>query len=493
MKSKNKLTNILIAVFLLLGTSCNDYLDLNPISSYNAGSFYQTENDFKLAVNGAYAVLRSLHNGSIINTLECRSDNIQDDPINSYDHNRVHRFENDESTPLLTSVWNNYWIMISRCNLILDKIDDASFDDEVAKGYIKGEAYFLRGYAYFYLGFLYGGVPLIDGEMKVDEIKVMARSTQTETFDFAAQDLAAAASLLPEEWSAKDLGKATKYAAQGIHARLLVFQKKFSEAKPLLESIINSGNYQLADEYSHCFLDSYDNSKEHVFQVQYMSGNVGQGNAWVANAVHEFVVDSLFPWGGVSGANLVSPALYNAYEEGDLRKTFSLRKGYITKQGVVDTVSIFYVKYAKGTQPSSRSDYELNMPVLRYTDVKLMYAEVLNEQNYVADGEAFSILNEIRNRADIEPLTASLVPTQDAFREILLHERRLEFAGEYLRWYDLVRSGKAMDVMNNHFTRTDEGGGGKFSMQEHHHIFPIPQRELDVNRDRDFMWQNPGY
>lgn len=493
MKNYIKFTYTLLVILLFSGISCTDYLDLNPISSYNAGSFYQTENDFELAINGAYAPLRSLHNGDIINTLECRSDNIQDDPINSYDHNRVHRFENTEATPMLTNVWNNLWVIISRCNLILDKIDNASFNDENKRSFIKGEAHFLRGYAYFYLGFLYGGVPLIDGEMKVDEIKTNPRSTQEATFSFASQDLTTAASLLPEEWSVKELGKATKYAAQGIHARMLLFQNKHAEAKPLLEAIINSGKYQMAEEYAHCFLDIYDNSREHVFQVQYMSGNVGQGNAWVARAVHEFVYDSLFPWGGVSGANLVTPALYNAYENEDLRFKFNLRKGYTTLQGVVDTVSIFYIKYAQGTQPSSKSDYELNMPVLRFTDIKLMYAEVLNEQGYVPDGEAFSILNEIRNRADVDPLTSTEIPSQEAFREAIFHERRIEFAGEYLRWYDLVRSGKAMEVMNNHFKRSDEGGGGKFRMEEHHHIFPIPQRELDVNRDRDYMWQNPGY
>lgn len=492
MKS-NIMTTIFVTIFLLSVTSCSDYLELNPISSYNAGSFYQTENDFELAINGVYAVLRDLHNGNIINTLECRSDNIQDDPINSYDQNKVHRFQNNESTPLLTNVWNSFWMMISRCNLIIDKIENASFTDENRKSYIKGEAYFLRGYAYFHLGFIFGGVPLIDREMKVDETKVTARSTQTETFDFAAGDLKTAASLLPETWPAKELGKATRYAAQGIHARLLLFQNKHSEAKILLENIINSGRYQMATKYSDCFLDKYDNSPEHVFQVQFMEGNVGQGNAWVAKAVHEFVVDSLFPWGGVSGSNLVSPALYDAYEEGDLRKVFSLRKGYTTKQGVVDTVSVFYIKYAQGTQPTSKSDYEVNMPVLRYTDVKLMYAEVLNEQNFVPDGEAFSILNEVRDRAGLNPLTSVDIPTPDAFREILLHERRLEFAGEYLRWYDLVRTGKAMSVMNNHFARSDEGGGGKYRMEEYHHIFPIPERELDVNRDRDYMWQNPGY
>jgi len=491
--NNNFLLNIFIVVFLLSFTSCDKQLDLNPISSYSAGNFYQTESDFDLAVNGTYSILRSLYNGDIINTLECRCDDIQDDPINGYDHNYVHRFQNDAATPLLTTVWKNYFSIISRCNLILDNIDNCSFDNEENKDYFKGEAYFLRGYAYSQLGFLYGGMPLLDKTMKIDEIKTIARSTQSETFDFAAQDLKTAASLLPEVWSLEYLGKATKYAAQGILARLLLFQKKYSDAKPILENIINSGRYAMADKYGDCFLDEYDNSKEHVFQVQYISGDIGQGNSWVAKEIHEFAVDSLFPWGGTSGANLVSPSLYDAYEDGDLRKKFSVRKGYITKQGVVDVVSIFFIKYAQGTIPSQKWDYEVNMPVLRYTDVKLMYAEVLNEDAYVAEGEAFNIINAVRRRAGLSALTSGDIATQEEFRIALFKERRVEFAGEYLRWYDLVRTGTAVSVMNDHFSRSDEGGGSKFEMKDYQILFPIPKYELEVNTDESCMWQNPGY
>lgn len=133
------------------------------------------------------------------------------------------------------------------------------------------------------------------------------------------------------------------------------------------------------------------------------------------------------------------------------------------------------------------SDYPINMPVLRFTDVKLMYAEVLNEESYDPSGEAFAILNEIRDRAGLGRLTAAEVPTQVAFREAMLNERRLEFAYEFLRWFDLYRTDKAMSVMN---ARPD---AAQFPMQEYHKILPIPQHELNVNIDRQVMWQNPGY
>lgn len=383
--------------------------------------------------------------------------------------------------------------MIDRCNAVIDQIDAGTFTDETRRSNLKGEAYFFRGYAYFQLGWMYGGMPLVDHQMKVEEIKLTKRSTQAETFTQASNDLIKASQLLPEAWATKELGKATKYAAQGILARLYLFQKNYTAAKPLLQSIITSGKYQLATSYANCFIDKYDNSTEHVFQVQYKTGNLGEGNGFVAYEVPQFFRSALFPLGGISGAMIVSPDLYNAYENGDLRRDFNIQKGYTNSSGQVDTETLYFIKYGHGSIPTtSITDYDVNMPVLRYTDVKLMYAEVLNEEGYASSGEAFSILNEVRTRAGLSPLTSTQVPTQEAFRTAMLHERRVEFANEYLRWFDLVRSGKAVSTMNTFFARADEGSGA-YKMEEFRLLFAIPQDELKINPNTDYMWQNPGY
>lgn len=493
MKNKNIISGVLF-VFMLLGiSSCSDFLDLSPVSSYNSGSFYKTQKDFELAVTGVYDILQYLNNDLIPNNLESRSDNVRNDVIATYGHNLVHRCMDDATTSTLKDIWKRYWIVIDRCNAIIDQIDTGTFTDETRRSNLKGEAYFFRGYAYFQLGWMYGGVQLIDHQMKVDEIKLTARSSQTETFTQAANDLTQAIQLLPEVWPTKELGKATKYAAQGIQARMYMFQKNYSAAKPLLQSIISSGKYQLATSYANCFLDKYDNSTEHVFQVQYKSGNLGEGNGFVAYEVPQFYRSALFPLGGISGAMIASPDLYNAYENSDLRRDFNIQKGYTNSSGQVDTETLYFIKYGHGTIPTtSITDYEVNMPILRYTDVKLMYAEVLNEGGYTSTGEAFSILNEVRSRAGLSPLTSVQVPTQEAFRMAMLKERRVEFANEYLRWFDLLRTGKALSVMNTFFARADEGSGA-YKMEEFRFIFPIPQDELKINPDTKYMWQNPGY
>lgn len=493
MKSINKLIYAFAAVTFLIATSCDDYLDVKPESSYNAAGFYNTQKDFELAINGDYATLRSIW-AYKQNKLESRGDEVQDDPVTTGDHISAHRFQNDAATPLLTELWSYYWQMVDRSNAIIDKIDDGTFTDETYRAYYKGEAYFLRGYAYWQLGNMFGGVQIIDHQMLASEITATPRSTEDETLAQAISDLKTAAELLPAVWpKTSELGKATKYSAEGIAAKVYLYQNKFSDAKPLLADIINSGKYTMATNYADCFLDKFDNSPEHVFQVQFISGDVGLGFFYPVFSVTTNVVEpALYPYGGISGANRVSPDLIAAYEPGDKRLDFTIMQGYHITGGGFDANSNWCIKYVQGNKPSTgnKYDYPNNLPILRYTDVKLMYAEVLNEEGYVADGEAFSILNEVRDRAGLPSLTSETVASQSAFRDAIFHERRVEFAFEHQRWIDLKRSGNVVSVMNAFFARTDEGGGNKYHMEDYHKLYPLPQYEMLLNPD---LGQNPGY
>ncbi len=494
MKAKKLYHSIWQILLLAAITSCDNYLDLSPVSSYNAESAYTTQQDFELSVNGIYDEFQKLSDYYVPVVIESRSDNISaiSPYVSIYDEVKASQFIDDASNDVLANIWEGYWKIIDRSNAVLDNIESGEFDDEEYRSYYKGEAYFLRGYSYFQLGWMYGGVPLIDHQMTVDEIYQTARSTQDETFEFAASDLLQAINLLPEEWASAELGKATKYAAEGILVRLYMFQKEYSKAKTYLSDIISSGKYQMAENYKDCFTDEYDNSAEHVFQVQYISGSLGEGNEFPATCVPEDIRSDLFSTGGNSHAMPVSEDLYESYEEGDLRHDFTIMKGYTSSTGEINTTSLYYIKFAHGTVPSDKADYEVNMPILRYTDVKLMYAEILNEEGYDSGGEAFSILNAVRDRAGLDPLSSVEVPDQDAFRTAMLKERRLEFACEYLRWFDLIRTGNAYSVMNTFLKRSDEGNGS-YQMQDYQTLFAIPQKELDSNPNTDYMWQNTGY
>jgi hypothetical protein len=117
----------------------------------------------------------------------------------------------------------------------------------------------------------------------------------------------------------------------------------------------------------------------------------------------------------------------------------------------------------------------------------------LNEAGYVADGEAFKLINSVRERAGLAALTSTTTPDQAAFRKAIMQERRVEFAFEGLRWWDLVRWDTALEVMNA-FLKQAENENGKYQMGSNDRkIYAIPNTEIDRYGDTSVMWQNPGY
>ena len=483
------------ALLFVLGSCSKSYLNLVPISNYSSAGFYKTQADFELANAGIYSKLQGLYNYYIPFMLESRSDNTASMVSNlaTYDWGNYASFTDNALTPTTQIAWQGYYTVINAANAVLDQIDKGSFTDTVRQRYLKGEARFLRGFAYFQLGWMYGGVPLIDHVKTAAEVLVIARSSQAATLAFAVTDLQQAASMLPSAWpQAADLGRATQYAAMGILARLYLFQKDFVSAQPLLKSIIASGKYTPAARYANCFLNQYNNSSEQVFQIQFVSGNVGQGTSLPTWSVPQSIKSPMFPQGGNSIFLTLTHDLYNSYEPGDVRRDFTIQHGYTNTANQVDTTTCFYIKYAHGAVPASYTDWGVNLPILRYTDVQLMYAETLNEAAYDPSGEAFTILNAVRARAGIRALTSSDLPDQASFRTALFHERRVEFAGEYLRWFDLVRSGTAMQVINT-LLATSQEGNGLYQMKATNILFPIPALELKTNPDTRYMFQNPGY
>jgi len=186
--------------------------------------------------------------------------------------------------------------------------------------------------------------------------------------------------------------------------------------------------------------------------------------------------------------------MINAYEAGDLRKDVSLATSFTDLTGKV--VNIPYVKkYNHGIVDRGRTND--NFPVIRYADVLLMIAECLNEQGFAAGGEAFTLLNQIRTRAGLPAKTAGnavaalSVDSQQAFRDAILQERRVELAFENHRWYDLVRSGKAETLMAAHgqyeIANKPNIPSGSYILNTNKLLLPLPQREVNL----DNLTQNP--
>lgn len=472
--------------FSLLLISCNDQIDLAPPSNYNTRDFYRTQNDFSLAIGGTYGGLRGIHSMQYPLLLESISDNVSSSTNNAYA-----RYNLADTDPYVLNLWSAYWTIIMRANNILDQIDQGEFSDESLQDRIKGEALFIRGFCFFQLGWLFGGVPVVDRIMDEGELLQLTRPDVAETFAFAELSLEQAAALLPSENTGANTGRATRYAAYGLLGRLYLFTKQYEKGKEALEQVINSGRYHMYEDFVDCFLNTMDNGAEHVFQIQYTAGIVNQGNQLVYTLVPENIRSDKFPNGGRSLWLAVSNDLYESYEESDVRRDVTIQKGYTTSSNVVDEVTLLFIKYAHGTVPLLREDNDVNLSVVRYTDILLMYAEVLNELQFEADGAALTIINDVRNRAQATLYTAMDLNSQSAFREAIFEERRLEFACEFLRWFDIVRRGPefAEPLMNAFLARSDEGSG-QYVYDNRFLLLPIPAAERQVNTN---IGQNLGY
>jgi len=471
---------------------CEDFLTVVPISEYSVDGAYKTQTDFGQAIAAAYSQQQALFQGAQDNWFRgtiTRGDETSGNwagGLADIYAGGIDVFTNTAINSWSLPAWQKYWRMISRCNLILDKIDAVEFANADLKNYIRGEAYILRAYAYNYLAIQYGGMPLIDKSMTSDEIKKIGRSTKEETLAFAAEDYKKAGTLLPAEWATASKGRATKYAAEGMLARLYLFQSNFSAAKPLLSDIITSGKYTMESDYVNCFTDSKDNGPERVWEVQFTGGLLNEGSQLPTLCLPEGFNDkTIMPFPGSSTAMPVSNDLFTAYEPGDKRKDLSVlfTNGY--------NYIIKYVHYDTYT-PKSGTDWANNLPILRYTDVKMMYAEVLNEEGYAANGEAFNILNSVRTRAGLPSLSATNLPDKVAFRNAIIKERRVEFAFEGLRWFDLIRWGIVLNTINQYLA-TPVRGNGLYSMKDYQMILPIPFEEISSYNDSKIMPQNPGY
>ena len=487
--------NILfIALSSLLVVSCDNFLTTIPESDYSASGAYQSESDFEYAIAAVYAAqqVHFTNPSNLFFKMSERSDDIRYDSNMQY--HQLGLFIDGDDQPIAGS-WESLWKMINRSNFILDRIEKADLPNEKVKDYIKGEAYGLRAWAYYTLAKVFGGMPLIDNSsMTVDEIMLIARSSQQETFDFSEDSYLKAIELLPENWNSENLGRMTKYAAEAGLARLYMFESEFAKAKPLLHSIINSGLYKMADKYENCFNDKYDNDpkQDRLWEIQFTEGELGEGQS-LSGLLLYGDGGGLLPYIQNLEAPKVSQNMVGAYELGDLRKDQSIVTG-LARGGVVDSTYYYIRKYAHyNYSPKSSGDWANNIPIIRYTDVKLMLAEILNEEGYVSEGEAFNILNEVRVRAGLDRLTFADIPDQVAFREALIQERRVEFAFEGLRWHDLVRWGIAEKVMNKHFKHVDEGNGRYFMDGDYREIFAIPFDEMSRYNNINIMWQNPGY
>jgi hypothetical protein len=476
-----KPNRLLIGLLGLTLSGCQEqFLDLAPISQANTSSFFRTQSDMLNALSGAYAALQfGGQYGQYYVFAEIPSDDTT--PVLSgsvTDQDEFDKFYLRTTNPFLATRWTDGYRGISRCNTILDRIGAVQMD-EALKARITGETKFLRALMYFNLVRVYGDVPLVLTEI-TDPLQgyTYGRAPVAEVYAQIIKDLTDAEAVLPPSYTGLNVGRATRGAAKGLLGKVYLTRRQYADAATKLREVIDAGTYDLLPNYADLFRPANKNSRESLFEVQYKKGAIGEGSNFGNTYAPENSGNAVIQFGG-GGNNRPTADLVNAYEAGDPRRNASLATSYVNAQGV--RIDYNYIrKYLDA--PVTNGDAEDNWYVLRYADILLLYAEALNESGQTA--QALPYLNQVRQRAQLAPRTGL---GQAELRLALEQERRVELAFEGHRWFDLVRTGRAIPVLNAKAASI----GIQTPLTENNLVFPVPQSQIDINPER--ITQNRGY
>ena len=472
----------IICAFLLMTACSESFIDLLPISSVTIDNYYKTDKDFSDALTGVYASIRSQYANFYIFGDTRADDSFQEVPkvtSNTFADN----FTLNSSDGLMNSTWQNYYQAIFRANILLEKIESVDAATVPNKNRYIGEARFNRALCYFDLIRIFGPVPAHKTPPSVDEAYKTPREPVANIYnDIIIPDLQAAEGSLPPSYTGNDVGRPTIGAAKALLGRVYLTMGDFQKAESKLREVTSLG-YKLVDDFNALYDYSNKRHSEYIYNIEYVEGTT---NGSPFSNTFLPVATAFTAYHGVVGLcyerNNPTYEFAAMFEEGDLRKNKSVGPigGCWTAEGTwiaipSTTNRIYTQKYIWPTPVANGS--AADWKVIRYADVLLMLAEAMNENGKTA--EAIPYLNMIRKRAGLSefPTTMSKKETFDAIEL----ERRFELCFEGHRWFDLLRWGKAYEVMK------DKG------MTDYMTLFPIPLRQVQLINDPAILPQNPGY
>lgn len=482
MNKKRQLLKVLLITMVFTG--CDNFLGVKPQGQLTQEAFPVSAEDALQATNAVYSTLRNWHYHSggfpifdILSDDAHKGSNPDDasNTIGPYDN-----FTHTATQDGLERWWNALYQGIRRANVVLDKVPAITMDQTLQNRYL-AEARFLRALYYFDLVRGFGGVPIVtsaEPPLKVE------RSSVAETYALIEQDLDYAIQYLPlkSEYETSSAGRVTKGAAQSLLAKVYLFQQKFTAAEPLLLSVINSGEYDLEPDFEDANGVNGEQGIESVFEIGALGTSSGGNQYANTQGVRG---NPNRGW----GFNRPSIDLRDAFENNDPRQDATI----IELGDVLDGITIVgdgatpdETTDGSGTvieiesynqkvwYPGSNTDTQFghNRRLIRYADVLLMAAEVLNENNKQDD--ALVHLNKVRERArsgNNAILPDVTTTNQAALSDAIMHERRVELALEGHRFWDLVRTGRAATVL-----------GPLGFVTGKHEVLPIPQSEIDLSQ-----------
>lgn len=484
-----------LAVSLVMIVSCEKFVDYDPKEDFQitANDYFKTADDYRKMVIGVYSPLQWLYANPVIG--DVASDNAVSGGENATDVlglQQIDDYQLNANNSYMTEAWKACYEGINRANYLEENKSKLDF---VGKESLYGEVYFLRAYFYFELVKMFGDVPLFtERRLAASDSRKLQRSPKADVYKQIEADLNSAINALPVVNVQK--GRITKYAAQALLGKVLLYQNKFDASAAMLENVIK-GPFQLVSNFESIFLQSGENGPESVFEIQYSNINPyydwsnpgrGQGNLAVQMCgVRNLAGSSPFAQGW--SINLPTKNLADAFEAGDQRKDATILDIEAYKNANPSFNITYLVAPYKNTGLYNRKyhprkgetsgqielNYTNNHRVIRFADVLLMAAEAYNRSTTPNDAKAREYLNLVRRRAFGDNLH-DISSTGSALRNAIWDERRLELAMEGDRFFDLVRTGLAASKIQGFVANKNE-------------VFPIPQQEIDISG----LTQNPGY
>lgn len=490
-----------ILLSLLLGlmfmSSCEDFLEKEPLGDLTSEAFFESQDDALLATNAIYNAYRAWYVTGGFPIADIMSDDMVkgSSPGDAAFLSDINNFNFTPSEGSFSNIWSALYAGVRRANVVLEEVPDIEMDESL-KNRLLAEARFLRAAFYFELARSFGDLPKVTSS---DPERQLSRSPVEEIYnDIIVPDLQFAIDNLPlkSEYDDANLGRATQGAAQGLLSKVYLFRGNFSEAQTLAEAVINSGEYSLSSSFAEEFAPDVINGASSIFEIGAIRDNFDNGGNQYGQTqgVRGSVIIDGEPVGKGWGFGRPTVDLINFYDEGDPRMDASVifvgdtiygeiivgdggtPDTTFTESGEIEQLETYNQKvFMPGIQ---FAQWGYNRKILRYADILLIAAEAANENGNSA--QALEYLNQVRTRAFGDLSTAYTETEQGALRQLIYNERRAELAFEGERFYDLVRTGRAVEVLG---PLGFEAGRNE--------LFPVPQSEIDITEGA--MRQNPGY
>ncbi len=520
-------------------TSCSDFLDRAPADALSPSTFWKTEKDATLALTGCY---NGFESGSTILYRDCGSDNA----YNYHRHEGWQVIGNGEMTQSDTGAGSFGFGTIRRCNEFLENVDKVTFTTEGLKEQYTSEARFIRAYRYFIMTQSYGDVPLVTRVFQTPQEAEVPRDSKETVEQFIIDELKAIIDGNALKKGPGTGGRISHAAAQALLMRVYLFKGMYAEVKEIAGQITGYSLFNNGEgAYNNLFLMANENNNEAILEIEHIKSDYGMSfgaytpnsaGGWSSIVPLQTLVDSYEMADGLTIEEAKAAGTYdetNPYVNRDPRLSATIvYPGQVYNGKVYSSVVAGNDDNPTKADNSTKTGYNFkkyinpidqyddmwntgrNMMVIRYAEVLLSKAEAMIELNLIND-EMYAAIDAVRERAGMPAVDRNKYNSQDKLRELVRRERRVEFAYEGMRRFDIIRWNIAKDVLNGKvygcrqagndnpiLEETYPNGDHKVNLQgepffvetrtfaEHNKYLPLSQSSLDKNPK---LVQNEGY